>query len=113
MIVAVNMERSFLPPTYADSLTIKPSLTLIKLTPNNGQLQRLGANYSFNGALPEDAAFDSESNTIGVVSFHEMKELNPTKGKVEFWEIRHEQLIKLDTKVELTRGAHFINAILK
>ncbi|NVJ85772.1 MAG: hypothetical protein HWE15_05660 [Algoriphagus sp.] len=111
-IVAVNMERSFLPPTYADSLFIRPSLTLIKVSPNNGKLERLGANYSFDGALPEDAAFDSESNTVAVVSFHEMKELNPRKGKVEFWEIQHERLIKLDAKVELTRGAHFIHAIL-
>jgi hypothetical protein len=112
-IVAVNMERSFLPPSYADSLSIRPSLTLIKVSPNNGQLERLGANHAFDGALPEDAAFDSESNTVAVVSFHEMKELNPTKGKIEFWEIQNEQLIKLDTKVELTRGAHFINAILE
>ncbi|MAE83422.1 MAG: hypothetical protein CMB80_11840 [Flammeovirgaceae bacterium] len=112
-IVAVNMERSFLPPTFPDSTKTNPSLTLIKVNPQKGTLTRLGENYVFSGALPEDAAFDAESNTIAVVSFHEMNELNPTKGKVEFWEIENDHLIRLKSMISVTRGSHYIHAILR
>lgn len=110
-IVAVNMERSFLPLTFADSLRKKPSLTLIKVDPETGTLERLGPNVEFNGALPEDASFDSESNTIAVASFHEMNEVNPKKGKIEFWEIQNDRLVKLNMNIFLTRGSHYVYTI--
>ncbi len=110
-IISVNMERSFLPLEFPDSLTIKPTLTLIKVNPNNGEMVRLGNNVEFEGALPEDAAFDSESNTIAVVSFHEMGEIHPITGKVEFWEIQDDKLTQLDLVIPLTRGPHALLTI--
>lgn len=110
-IVAVNMERSFLPNSYPDSLKKRASLTLIKANPQNGQLTPLGNNYEFEGALPEDAAFDLESNTIAVVIFNEIGELYPTQGKVDFWELENDSLSKLEFHLPLTRGPHTIQTL--
>ncbi len=109
--IAVNMGRSYLPADVADSIRIAPSLTLVKVNKKTGQLKRLGGDYSFEGALPEDAAFDLEGNTIAVAVYHKIDEIFPRKGFIEFWEIEQDSLRPLPKKVFLTRGPHTVKTI--
>jgi len=82
------------------------SLSLVKINENTGELTTLGKPYGFEGALPEDAVFDLESNSIAVAVFHKQDEKFPTKGWVDFWELKNEKLIKTKERLFVTRGVH-------
>ncbi|MEM6632029.1 MAG: hypothetical protein AAF694_20300 [Bacteroidota bacterium] len=105
--IAVNMRRTFGPRQFwfIPGRT-KSSLSLVKIDPQNGQLERVGKQYGFEGALPEDAVFDLESNSIAVAVYQEQDIDHPRQGWIDFWEIREEQLVKTQTRVWVTRGVH-------
>ena len=109
-VAAVNMGRSYLDATSPPEVRKSASLTLLKLG-ENGSLTRLGDNVEFDGALPEDAAFDAKSQMLAVVVFHQQDELFPEHGSVEFWQISNNGLQKVDKKIPVVRGAHVIKRI--
>ncbi|MEL7163133.1 MAG: hypothetical protein AAFN92_20405, partial [Bacteroidota bacterium] len=105
--VAVNMERTYLPKNFWFIPGRKTaSLSLIEIDPDTGTLRTLGKRYGFAGALPEDAAFDAESNTLAVAVYHARDAVAPRRGWIEFWELTDEALQKTETRVEVTRGVH-------
>ena len=105
--IAVNMHRTYGPKQFwfVPGRT-KASLSLISIDPNSGQLVKLGKAYGFRGALPEDAIFDQDSNSIAVAVYQEQDENFPDYGWIDFWEIRNDQLVKTNTQLKLTRGLH-------
>ncbi|MEM1220303.1 MAG: hypothetical protein AAGH79_15385 [Bacteroidota bacterium] len=103
---AVNMRRSYLPK----SLGFVPgrmfsSMSLVRIR-ETGELETLGKEYGFPGALPEDVLFDDESNSLAVVIFHEQDLTNPRKGKILFWELIEERLVRTPLEVSTARGGH-------
>lgn len=106
--VTINMRRTWAPkkgfwfvPARKNS-----SLSLVKIDPNTGKLEKLGSDYGFEGALPEDGIFDSEGNTIAVAVYHDRNEESPTEGWIDFWELKNEKLIKTEKQIKVTRGVH-------
>ncbi|MEM6379958.1 MAG: hypothetical protein AAF705_17300 [Bacteroidota bacterium] len=105
--IVANMRRTYGPKAFWFVPARKnASLSLVKIDPITGQLETLGKQYGFVGALPEDAIFDQESNTIAVAVYHEQDEEYPKEGWIDFWELREDQLIKTSQRVYLTRGIH-------
>ncbi len=105
--ISVNMERTYLPKNFwFIPARSQASLSLVKINPETGSLNALGKNYAFNGALPEDAVFDTESNSIAVAVYHAQHEEQPRKGWIDFWEIKDDQLHKTDQQLKVTRGVH-------
>lgn len=105
--VAVNMHRTYGPKQFwfVPGRT-KASLSLIRIDPNSGELVRLGKAYGFRGALPEDAIFDQDSNSLAVAVYQEQDDDFPKYGWIDFWEIRNDELVKTSTQLKLTRGLH-------
>lgn len=106
--VTVNMRRTWAPPKGFWFVPAKKysSLSLIKIDPSTGELTKLEGGYGFEGALPEDAIFDSESNSLAVTIYHYREELNPEYGQIDFWELKNDQLINTGTSISVTRGVH-------
>lgn len=110
--IVVNMRRTYLPkkiwfvPGRGEA-----SLSLIKINAQNGELSRLGKQYAFEGALPEDAVFDEESNSIAVAIYQEQFAEFPKQGWISFWEIEQDRLVQTDQKISLTRGPHSLKLI--
>lgn len=105
--VVANMRRTYAPKKFWFVPARKnSSLSLVKINENTGELTNLGKPYGFEGALPEDAVFDLESNSIAVAVFHKQDEKFPTKGWVDFWELKNEKLIKTKERLFVTRGVH-------
>lgn len=110
LIVTVNMQRTYLP----DMLSFWPgfhlnSLSLLSFDRQTGQITPLGDPYGFEGVLPEDAMFDSDGDSLGVVIYNERENpMNP--GYVEFWNvIRTEaqpRLERTDIRLPVVRGPH-------
>ncbi len=105
--IAVNMRRTYLPLNiwFAPGKK-RSSLSLVKIDSTTGHLSVLGEEYGFEGILPEDAVFDSESNSVAVAVYHDREEEWPDKGWIDFWEIENDKLIKTTTKLYVTRGVH-------
>lgn len=82
------------------------SLSLVKIDEHTGELATLGKPYGFEGALPEDAIFDLESNSIAVAVYHKQDEAFPTKGWIDFWELENDKLFKTKEQLFITRGVH-------
>ncbi|PRX54904.1 hypothetical protein CLV81_3309 [Flagellimonas meridianipacifica] len=106
--VTANMRRTWAPkkgfwfvPARKES-----SLSLVKINPDTGELTKVGKDYGFEGALPEDAVFDLENNTIAVAVYHDRNEEFPTEGWIDFWEVKDDELIKTEKQLKVARGVH-------
>ena len=106
--VTVNMRRTWAPlkgfwfvPARKTS-----SLSLVKINGNTGKLNKLGKDYGFEGALPEDAIFDKEGNSIAVAVYQDREEEFPKEGWIDFWELKNEKLIYTGKQLKVTRGVH-------
>jgi len=105
--IVANMRRTYGPKSFWFVPARKnSSLSLVKINPETGALQTLGKQYGFEGALPEDAIFDKESNSIAVAVYHKQDEAFPTQGWLDFWELEEDRLIKTSQRIHLTRGVH-------
>ena len=106
--VTVNMRRTWAPKQGFWFVPARKtsSLSLVKIDPNTGELKKLGKDYGFEGALPEDAIFDKKGNTIAVAVYHDRNEEFPTEGWIDFWELKNEELIKTEKQIKVTRGVH-------
>ena len=105
--VAVNMRRTYAP----ENLNFMPatgssSLSLVRIDGQTGELKVMGNQYGFAGALPEDAVFDHESNSIAVAVYHAKDAVFPNQGWIDFWEIENDHLVKTKTQLKVTRGVH-------
>jgi hypothetical protein len=112
LIVTVNMRRTYLP----DNLTFFPgaflnSLTLLTFNNQSGELVVVGEEYGFEGVLPEDAMFDADGDSLGVVIYNERE--NPmADGYVEFWNVIRGDAPRLErtsVRVPTVRGGHAMN----
>lgn len=110
--IVVNMRRTYLPKNiwFIPGRT-KSSLSLLKINEETGELILLGKEYGFKGALPEDAIFDLESNSIAVAIYQDQDEVFPKKGRIEFWEVEDEKLLKTSERIEVTRGVHNLKLV--
>ncbi len=106
--VTVNMRRTWAPKKgfWFVPARKRSSLSLVKIDSGTGQLTKLGKDYGFGGALPEDAVFDLEGNTIAVAVYHDRNEEFPEEGWIDFWELKNDQLIKTEKQLKVTRGVH-------
>lgn len=105
--LTVNMRRTYVPQKmWFVARRKNASLSLIKINPQTGELQVLGKEYPFAGILPEDAVFDAESNSIAVAVYQKSGEDFPKQGRIDFWEVQDDKLIKTNTELYLTRGVH-------
>lgn len=105
--IVANMRRTYGPKNFWFVPARKhASLSLVKIDQKTGELITLGRPYGFAGALPEDAIFDTESNSIAVAVFHKQDEAFPTKGWIDFWELENDALIKTQQRLDVTRGVH-------
>ncbi|MEO1049267.1 MAG: hypothetical protein AAFX87_01485 [Bacteroidota bacterium] len=106
--VTVNMRRTWAPPSGFWFVPAKKysSLSLVKINQETGELTKLGQDYGFNGALPEDVIFDRESNTLAVAVYHDREELHPEEGWIDFWELENDELINTGKQIKVTRGVH-------
>jgi DNA-binding beta-propeller fold protein YncE len=110
--IVVNMNRTYLPKKIFFVPKRKhPSLSLVKIDQETGKLEKLGNDYGFDGALPEDAIFDTESNSIAVAIFHELHAERPKEGIIEFWEVENDKLVRTNHKVLITRGVHNLKLV--
>lgn len=106
--VTANMRRTWAPKKGFWFVPARKtsSLSLVKIDGNTGRLTKLGNDYGFEGALPEDAIFDLDSNSIAVAVYHKREEEFPEEGWVDFWEIKDDKLIYTGQKLTVTRGVH-------
>lgn len=109
LAVTTNLERSFLPFDDARQ-TFYSSLTLLRIDPRSGSLQRV-ADYAYDGILPEAAVFDRSSRFLAVATFDHYD--GRGAGSVDFWRIARDaldverlELVKTGYSVPVTRGAH-------
>lgn len=110
--ITSNMRRTYAPKKMNFlSGTSHASLSLVKINSETGELTNTGDEYFFVRALPEDAIFDAESNTIAVNVFHKKDEENPAHGWIEFWEIQNDELIFTGKKVMITRGSNTMKLV--
>ena len=105
--IVANMRRTYGPKAFWFVPGRKnSSLSLVKINLETGDLKTVGKQYGFEGALPEDAIFDLESNTIAVAVYHKQDEAFPQQGWLDFWELKEDRLIKTTQHIHLTRGVH-------
>lgn len=111
-VVTTNLENSFFAPSDSRQ-TFYSSLTLIRLDPATGTLERVN-DYPFDGVLPEAAVFDNSSRFLAVVNHGRFD--NPRAGgSVDFWRLagdpvdpRRVNLVKTNYSVAVARGPHSI-----
>jgi DNA-binding beta-propeller fold protein YncE len=105
--VVANMRRTYGPKKmWFVPARKNASLSLVKIDKDSGVLTTLGKEYLFEGALPEDAIFDLESNSIAVAVYQKQDEEFPKQGWIDFWELKNDQLVKTGCRIHLTRGVH-------
>ena len=105
--IVCNMRRTYGPKKFWFVPARKgASLSLVKVNQATGELSTIGKQYGFEGALPEDAVFDQESNSIAVAVFHEQDEVFPEQGWIDYWELTNDQLIRTEKRSYVTRGVH-------
>ncbi len=110
--IVANMRRTYAPKNLNFISGSKhASLSLVKINAETGELTNNGDEYFFDGALPEDAIFDAENNTVAVNIFHKKDEEHPAHGRVEFWEIQNDELIFTGKKISVTRGSNTMKLI--
>jgi hypothetical protein len=111
LIATVNMRRTYL-PNFLPAWRGKSysSLSLIQFDRNSGQLTTIGAEYGFEGLLPEQATFDVTGKSLAVVIYN-YREPSPKTGAIEFWKVIGGNSPKLEHtnyKINVVRGAHDI-----
>lgn len=109
-IITANLENST-PATSDPTMRRFGSMTLIRLDPDTGLLDRVG-DFAFDGALPEMAVFDNASRFVAVTVFSQFDDPR-AKGSIDFWRIetdasdpRRVELVKTRHSIPVTRGAH-------
>ena len=112
LAVAVNMERTYLPPGLP--LGIVPgrgasSLSLVTIDGTTGQLETVTEPVGFRGVLPEDAVFDRDGDHLAVVIYQDHDDLR-SDGWVEFFGIEREgsevRIVPTGERIMLPRGTH-------
>lgn len=111
LVVALNMERSFL-PSNDPRLTKHSSLTLLTLSTDTGQLTPMGS-FPFEGILPEGITFDATGDYLAVANF---SHFNPAVkgGSIDFWQVVKEdvpKLVKQDISLPIMRGVHILKLL--
>ena len=109
-IVTTNLEQSTQPFANAKQ-GFYASLTLLRLDPESGFLERIG-DYAFDGILPESAVFDNSSRYLAVATFDHYDGRKPG-GSIDFWRLTGDyfdpkriELVKTGYSVPVTRGVH-------
>jgi len=116
LAVTSNMRRTYLPnglPYCLFGARDRPSLAVVRVDPATGVLTRAGGEYGFDGELPEDVAFDDTGKWLAVAIFNERHDRDPKNGFVEFWRVDGDRLVRTDTRLPVTRGAHTLRRISK
>ncbi len=116
LIVTVNMRRTYLPDGLAATTPGGDfnSLSLLSFDNETGELRVLGEEYGFEGVLPEQAMFDTDGDSLGVVIYNERENpMNP--GYVEFWNVLRDgdmpRLERTAVQLPVVRGAHAMGLI--
>ena len=109
-VATSNLERSWSPQGAANR-TLFSSLTLLRLDPASGALERVG-DFAFDGILPETVLFDNSSQFIASTTFDRFDGQTPG-GSLDFWRIAPDaadpqrvELVKSNVSLPVTRGAH-------
>jgi hypothetical protein len=118
LIVAVNMERTYLPPSGFPYVLFgrqdRYSLSLVSFDIATGRLTMIDGPVGFRGVLPEDAVFDNDGSTIAVVVYHERAE-SPKAAWIEYVKVDRSggtpRLIVTGQRTALPRGAHDLAVI--
>lgn len=112
LLVAVNMERTYLPdglPYQLFGRRKQSSLSLVRFDAASGALSVVDGPVAFSGALPEDAVFDADGDMIAVAVFHGF-ERRPQKGWIEFFRVENKdgspRLIPTGERAPTARGVH-------
>ena len=108
LVVSVNMEASYFPE--ADPRRTRYStLTLLRLDPESGALERLDE-PAFDGLLPESAVFDRDGSHLAVASYGQFDDPRGA-GSIDMWRVvtdaqdhRRVRLVQTRTSVPLGRG---------
>lgn len=107
-VATANLESSYYPWTDSHQKFFA-SLSLLRLDPATGVLQRVG-DFAFDGVLPEPLVFDNSSRFIAAASFEQFD--NPKAGgSINFWRIADNndepgrvELVKLNESIPVARG---------
>ncbi len=109
-LATANLEQSSY-PLNSPKQGFFASVTLIRLDPQSGLLDRVGI-YAFDGILPESVVFDNTSRFLAVTTFDHFDEKRPG-GSIDFWRItgdandpKRTELVKTSYSVPVTRGVH-------
>ena len=109
-LATANLEQSSYPLTSSRQ-GFFASISLIRLEPESGLLERVGT-YVFDGILPESVAFDNSSRFLAVSTFDHFDEKRPG-GSIDFWRIagdfsdpKRTELVRTNYFVPVTRGVH-------
>jgi hypothetical protein len=112
LIVAVNMERTYLPDAMPFSLFGRreaASLSLLTFDSDTGALRVVDGPLAFKGVLPEDAVFDDRDGMVAVAVFHDREE-RPQQGWIEWFAIDRTSgkpvLTPTGRRTALPRGVH-------
>lgn len=109
-IVTTNLEQS-MQPFDNPKQGFFSSLTLIRLNPETGLLDRIN-DFAFDGILPESAVFDNTGRFIAVATFDHY-DVKKKGGSIDFWRLTSDyfdptrvELVKTDYSISVTRGVH-------
>lgn len=112
LLVAVNMERTYLPDGMPYQLFGRrklSSLSLVSFEAATGALAVADEPVAFSGALPEDAVFDADGDMLAVAVFHGF-EKRPAEGWIEFFRIETKdgarRIVPTGERIKTARGAH-------
>ena len=107
-VITTNLEHSY-EPLGSPKQGFFSSLTLMRLDPETGQLNRVG-DFAFDGMLPETAVFDNSSRFLAVTNYSHF-DAKKRGGAIDFWRIatdvtnpRRTELVKMNYSVPVTRG---------
>jgi DNA-binding beta-propeller fold protein YncE len=110
-IVTLNMETSFL-PTASPAYAPQSSLSLLEWDAATENLVKR-ATVPFEGVLPEGITFDRSGRYLAVANFDHHHAARPG-GSVDLWELvpgPQPTLVKLNTTIDVPRGAHVVEVI--
>lgn len=109
-VATTNLERTAAP--FDDPRQgLFASLTLLRLDPASGVLERVG-DFPFDGVMPETVLFDNSSRYLATTSFDRFDGARPG-GSIDFWRLAGDRfdptrvaLVRTNTSIPVTRGAH-------
>lgn len=107
LVVSVNMEASYF-PEGDPRLTRYSTMTLLRLDPASGALERLDE-PAFDGLLPESAVFDRDGSHLAVANFGQFDDSGA--GSIDIWRVMTDpqdhqrvRLVQTRASVPLGRG---------